>query len=133
MLFTYNGNSEVILTYIRDVDLSSKLDASQQGKSRGVRIISASDTLLADDRGKRITSDSATAITLTVDANVNEANDIVRVVAFGAGEVSIAAGAGMTLIYPDGDSNNNKVPSGNKQIAIEFDSPTTALLTGTVA
>ena len=59
-------------------------------------------TLVVGDRGTREIANSASAITFTVPANVFTAGDIVQVHNIGAGVLTLAAGAGMTLTSGDG-------------------------------
>jgi len=54
-------------------------------------------TLVAGDLSKYVTLDNAAAITLTVPDAVFSAGDQVNLVQLGAGQVTIAAGAGVTL------------------------------------
>lgn len=58
-------------------------------------------TLVLSDKGKMVQLDFGTAITLTVPAAVFGAGDRVDITQFGAGQVSVVAGAGMT-IYSNG-------------------------------
>jgi hypothetical protein len=54
-------------------------------------------TLVAGDVGEYVTLNNASPITLTVPNNVFAAGDTVNIVQLGAGQVTIAAGAGITL------------------------------------
>ena len=54
-------------------------------------------TLVAGDVGEYVTLNNASGITLTVPASVFSAGDTVNLVQLGAGQVTISAGAGMTL------------------------------------
>lgn len=54
-------------------------------------------TLVATDKGKMVSLNNASAITLTVPASVFATNDRVDLVQYGAGQVTVAAGGGLTL------------------------------------
>lgn len=54
-------------------------------------------TLVAGDVGDYVTLNNASSITLTVPANVFTAGDTVNLVQLGAGQVTVSAGAGMTV------------------------------------
>lgn len=54
-------------------------------------------TLVIGDVGEYVTLNNASPITLTVPASVFAAGDTVNLIQLGAGQVTIAAGVGMTL------------------------------------
>jgi hypothetical protein len=54
-------------------------------------------TLVASDKGKMVTLTNSGAITLTVPASVFAVNDRVDLIQYGAGQVTVSAGAGLTL------------------------------------
>lgn len=54
-------------------------------------------TLASSDKGKMVTLSNASAITLTVPASVFSINDRVDLIQYGAGQVTVSAGAGLTL------------------------------------
>lgn len=54
-------------------------------------------TLAASDKGKMVTLSNASAITLTVNNSVHAAGDRIDLAQIGAGQVTISAGAGMTI------------------------------------
>lgn len=54
-------------------------------------------TFVATDRGKTVTLNNAAAITATIDNSVHTANDRIDVIQYGAGQVTFAAGAGVTI------------------------------------
>ena len=54
-------------------------------------------TLVVGDLNKLVTASNAAAITLTVPPSVYSANDVVNIQQIGAGQVTFAAGAGVTL------------------------------------
>ena len=54
-------------------------------------------TLVVGDKDKIVTASNASAITITVPPSVFSANDIINVQQIGAGQVSFAQGAGVTI------------------------------------
>ena len=54
-------------------------------------------TLVAGDVNKLVTASNASAITITVPPSVYSANDVINVQQIGAGQVTFAAGAGVTI------------------------------------
>lgn len=54
-------------------------------------------TLVASDLNKLVTCSNASAITVTVPPSVFSANDVINVQQIGAGQVSFAQGAGVTI------------------------------------
>ena len=54
-------------------------------------------TLVAGDVNKLVTASNASAITVTVPPSVYSANDVINVQQIGAGQVTFAAGSGVTI------------------------------------
>ena len=54
-------------------------------------------TLVAGDVNKLVTASNASAITITVPPSVYSANDVINVQQIGAGQVTFAAGSGVTI------------------------------------
>ena len=54
-------------------------------------------TLVAGDVNKLVTANNASAITITVPPSVYSANDVINVQQIGAGQVTFAAGSGVTI------------------------------------
>jgi len=54
-------------------------------------------TLVAADANKLVTASNASAITITVPPSVFSANDVINVQQIGAGQVTFAAGSGVTI------------------------------------
>ena len=54
-------------------------------------------TLVSGDVNKLVTASNASAITVTVPPSVYSANDVINVQQIGAGQVTFAAGAGVTI------------------------------------
>lgn len=79
----------------------SNLDILQGGTVAGVSAQAGSYTLLLADRGKVVEISSASDNTLTVPANSTAAfpiGTVVSIIAVGAGQTTIAPGAGVTLL-----------------------------------
>jgi hypothetical protein len=68
----------------------------------GVRVTvkTASYTLAYEDAGSAVEMNSATATTVTVPANIFQTGHIIEIAQVGAGQVTIAAGAGVQLRTP---------------------------------
>lgn len=84
-------------------------------------------TLVSSDKGKMVTLNNASSITLTVPASVFAINNRVDLLQYGAGQVTVAAGAGLTL-----RSSGSKVKFFGQYSAatIWFKSATEAVLIG---
>lgn len=54
-------------------------------------------TLVSGDVNKLVTASNASAITITVPPSVYSANDVINVAQIGAGQVTLAQGAGVTI------------------------------------
>lgn len=54
-------------------------------------------TLVVGDLNKLVTASNASAITLTVPPSVFSANDVINIQQIGAGQVTFAAGSGVTI------------------------------------
>jgi hypothetical protein len=54
-------------------------------------------TLIATDANKLVTASNASAITVTVPPSVFSANDVINLQQIGAGQVTFAAGSGVTI------------------------------------
>jgi hypothetical protein len=87
-------------------------------------------TLVSGDAGDYVTLNNASAITLTVPASVFSAGDTVNLVQLGAGQVTVAAGAGMTV-----NSQGSKMKiSGQYGVAtLLFTSASVAVLLGNLS
>ena len=84
-------------------------------------------TLALTDVGRYVTLSNAASITLTVPANIFSAGDTVNVVQLGAGQVTIAAGASMTV---NAESSKLKLRAQYAVATILFLSATTAVALG---
>lgn len=88
-------------------------------------------TLVADDRGKLITCDNAAAITVTTGSSaVHSAGDIIHILQVGAGQVSIVAGAGVTV--SKSAAFNASTLGQYSMVSLFFVSATQAYLVGTL-
>lgn len=87
-------------------------------------------TLVAGDVGDYVTLSNASPITCTVPANVFVAGDTVNLVQLGAGQVTIAAGAGMTL---NSEGSKLKLKGQYAVATILFTSATAAVVLGNLA
>lgn len=87
-------------------------------------------TLVAGDVGDYVTLNNAASITCTVPANVFVAGDTVNLVQLGAGQVTIAAGSGMTL---NSEGSKLKLKAQYAVATILFTSATAAVVLGNLA
>lgn len=87
-------------------------------------------TLVAGDVGDYVTLNNAASITCTVPANVFSAGDTVNLVQLGAGQVTIAAGAGMTL---SSEGSKLKLKGQYAVATILFTSATAAVVLGNLS
>ena len=113
----YNGtswvNSDVAISEV--TGLQTALDgkaATSHTQNLSTIITTVSDkaeayTILAADENTFIRSTSATAVTMTV-ANVLAIGESVQYIQFGAGQITFAAGAGVTLRSVDNKLKTNK-------------------------
>lgn len=87
-------------------------------------------TAAAADAGKWKRTTDATAVTITIDANVHSANDEITFLQGGAGAMTFAAGAGLTL-----NSRGGVLPSAGQfaVCGVKFLSATAAILFGDIA
>jgi hypothetical protein len=87
-------------------------------------------TLVAGDVGEYVTLNNASAITLTVPASVFSAGDTVNLVQLGAGQVTVAAGAGMTV---NSQGSKMKIPGQYGVATLLFTSASVAVLLGNLS
>lgn len=86
-------------------------------------------TLVASDKGKMVTLSNAAAITLTIPASVFGVNDRVDLLQYGSGQISVVAGAGLTLRSA---GSRLKFSSQYSGATIWFKSATEAVLIGDI-
>lgn len=87
-------------------------------------------TLADGDAGAVIKCTSGTPQTVTVPAGVFDVGDVIEVMQYGAGEIAVAAGSGMTLRE---GLKGLKVPQQYGSVSIVFLSATEAVVTGGAA
>jgi hypothetical protein len=87
-------------------------------------------TLVAGDVGEYVTLSNASAITLTVPASVFSAGDTVNLVQLGAGQVTVAAGAGMTV---NSEGGKLKLKAQYAVATLLFTSASVAVLLGNLS
>jgi hypothetical protein len=87
-------------------------------------------TLVAGDVGEYVTLNNASAITLTVPASVFSAGDTVNLVQLGAGQVTVAAGAGMTV---NSQGSKMKITGQYGVATLLFTSASVAVLLGNLS
>jgi hypothetical protein len=104
------------LTYfVDDANISTRLDGkanTSHTQNFSTIITTVTDkaeayTILAADENTFIRSTSATAVTMTI-ANVLAIGESVQYIQFGAGQITFAAGAGVTLRSVDNKLKTNK-------------------------
>ena len=86
-------------------------------------------TLVAPDAGSIVEVNSASAVTVTVPASIFAAGQIVEICQIGAGQVTIAAGSGVTL----DNANGLKTAKQYSSASIRFRSTTEAVISGDTA
>ena len=87
-------------------------------------------TLVIGDVGEYVTLNNALPITLTVPASVFSAGDTVNVIQLGAGQVTLAAGAGATL---NSQGSKLKLTGQYAAATILFTSATAAVVFGNLS
>jgi hypothetical protein len=87
-------------------------------------------TLVAGDVGEYVTLNNASPITLTVPDAVFSAGDTVNLVQLGAGQVTIAAGSGVTL---NSEGSKLKIKGQYGVATILFTSASTAVVLGNLS
>jgi len=109
---------------------SPAIGGTQGEKIRENLVTSTAYTLAASDANMLVTLDNAAAITLTVPANVFSAKDVLNIMQHGAGQVSVVAGAGMTILSAGGKL---KLAGQYSAASILFRTPTQCELFGDIA
>ncbi len=90
-------------------------------------------TLVAGDLNKLVTLNNASGITLTVPPSVFAANDIINVVQFGAGQVTFAQGAGVTIQSTGATTTAPKLRTNKSAASIICTASNTFLVVGDIA
>jgi len=100
------SNTDMDFTWIEQDDTTLSFNA-QTGTTY---------TLVAADLGKLVTLSNASGITLTVPPSVFATGNIINIQQIGAGQVTLAQGAGVT-ITSTGSGTNGNAPKLRKQFA----------------
>ncbi len=90
-------------------------------------------TLVIGDKDKLVTLNNASAITLTVPPSVFSANDIVNIAQFGAGQVTLAQGAGVTIQSTGATTTAPKLRTNKSAASIICTASNTFLVIGDIA
>lgn len=132
-LATANGFVGTISEWLASLEGQDGNPGVDGDQIKGFRdVAGTTDTLLASDAGYVVRYSSATDITVTVNT-VHAGRDMITLVAEGAGNIILTAGAGFTMRWPDNDNTKNKSPGINKPIQLLFHSPTSATPIGTTS
>jgi hypothetical protein len=89
-------------------------------------------TLVIGDLSDIVTLDNASAITLTVPPSVFSANDQVHVVQYGAGQVSFAQGAGVTILSTGATTTAPKLRANKSAATVICTASNTFLIVGDI-
>jgi len=87
-------------------------------------------TLVIGDKDKLVTLNNASAITLTVPPSVFSANDIVNIAQFGAGQVTLAQGSGVTIQSTGATTTAPKLRTNKSSASIICTASNTFLVIG---
>jgi len=90
-------------------------------------------TLVIGDKDKLVTLNNASAITLTVPPSVFSANDIVNIAQFGAGQVTLAQGSGVTIQSTGATTTAPKLRTNKSSASIICTASNTFLVIGDIS
>ena len=90
-------------------------------------------TLVAGDVNKLVTASNASAITVTVPPSVYSANDVINVQQIGAGQVSFAAGSGVTITSTGASSAAPKLRAQYSSASVICSASNTFTIVGDIA
>jgi len=90
-------------------------------------------TLVAGDLNDLVTLNNAAAITLTIPPSVFSANDSINVAQFGAGQVTFAQGAGVTINSTGATSTAPKLRANKSAATVICTASNTFLVVGDIA
>ncbi len=90
-------------------------------------------TLVAGDLNDLVTLNNASAITLTVPPSVFSANDIINIAQIGAGQVTFAQGAGVTITSTGASSSAPKCRARYSAATVICTASNTFLVIGDIA
>jgi hypothetical protein len=89
-------------------------------------------TLVADDLNDLVTLNNAASITLTVPPSIFSANDIVNIAQLGAGQVTLAQGAGVTIQSTGATTTAPKLRTNKSSASIICTASNTFLVVGDI-
>jgi hypothetical protein len=90
-------------------------------------------TLVSGDVNKLVTASNASAITVTVPPSVYSANDVINIAQIGAGQVTFAQGAGVTITSTGATSTAPKLRAQYSAASIICTASNTFLVVGDIA
>jgi hypothetical protein len=90
-------------------------------------------TLVAGDVNKLVTASNASAITVTVPPSVYSANDVINVQQIGAGQVTFAAGSGVTITSTGASSAAPKLRAQYSSASVICSASNTFTIVGDIA
>jgi hypothetical protein len=90
-------------------------------------------TLVIGDKDKIVTMNNASSITVTVPPSVFSANDMVNVVQYGAGQVTFAQGAGVTILSVGATTTAPKLRTNKSGASVICTASNTFLIVGDIA
>ena len=90
-------------------------------------------TLVAGDVNKLVTASNASAITITVPPSVYSANDVINVQQIGAGQVTFAAGSGVTITSNGATSAAPKIRTQYSSCSIICSASNTFTIVGDIS
>jgi len=90
-------------------------------------------TLVSGDLNDLVTLNNASAITLTVPPSVFSANDVVNIAQLGAGQVTLAQGAGVTIQSTGATTTAPKLRTNKSSASIICTASNTFLVVGDIS
>jgi hypothetical protein len=90
-------------------------------------------TLVAGDVNKLVTASNASAITVTIPPSVYSANDVINIAQIGAGQVTFAQGAGVTITSTGASASAPKLRAQYSSASIICTASNTFLVVGDIA
>jgi hypothetical protein len=90
-------------------------------------------TLVAGDLNDLVTLSNASAITLTVPPSVYSANDVINIAQIGAGQVTFAQGAGVTITSTGATASAPKLRAQYSAASVICTASNTFLVVGDIA
>jgi hypothetical protein len=90
-------------------------------------------TLVSGDVNKLVTASNASAITVTVPPSVYSANDVINIAQIGAGQVTFAQGAGVTITSTGASASAPKLRAQYSSASVICTASNTFLVVGDLA